>query len=39
MDLAQFSEELIQHKLVNGDWFGPILESQGGKLDSLSIED
>ena len=42
MDLAQFDAELIQNKLVCGDWFGFIHcagISQGGKLDSLSIED
>ena len=42
MDLAQFNEEQIQNKLVGGDWFGFIHcagISQGGKLDSLSIED
>ncbi len=42
MDLAQFDAELIQNKLVCGDWFGFIHcagISQGGKLDSLSVED
>ena len=42
MDLAQFNEELIRTELIGGDWFGFIHcagISQGGKLDSLSIED
>ncbi len=42
MDLAQFNEELIRTELIGADWFGFIHcagVSQGGKIDSLSIED
>ena len=42
MDLMQFDEEFILNELMDGNWFGFIHcagISQGGKIDSLSIED